>query len=141
MKRFILRDSSVKGVACVAINALPQEPVFEVIIREYKKNRSLAQNNLLWMWLTEISKFLDIEHGIKCTPDNLKVEFQERFLGHTTYAKSDGTLGQVLRGTSGLNTAQFTDFMTRIEVYAQSELGCRLPHPEDMFYEAMGRAA
>ncbi len=141
MRRFIIRDSRIKGVACTAINAIPigeDKQVYEVRILEFKKDRSLAQNALMWLWLTRIAKHLDEEHGIKTTPEILKYEFQDRYIGFSSYKKTNGQSGARIRGTSELNTSEFTDFLNRIEVYARAELGCDLPHPEDKYYEALG---
>lgn len=109
----------------------------KVKIEPYKKNRSLAQNNLMWMWLTEIAKFLNNEHGIKAKPEDLKVEFQGRWLGYKTCVHSSGGYFDKLIGTSELTTPMFTEFLNQMEIYANSELGMQLPHPEDMYYEAM----
>ena len=142
-KRYILRDATIRNRLKVKLDAMelnPEKP-FEVIIRPYKKNRSVAQNSLMWKWLTEIRNKLSEEHGLMCDPEGLKEEFQDRFLGLVTYRCSDGSLAQRLKGTSELNTAEFTEFLNRIEVYANSELGINLPHPEDLYYEALGIAA
>ncbi len=142
-RRYILRDFSIRDSCKTYLDtiAIDSDKPLEVIVRPYKKKRSLAQNNLLWMWLGLIANYLGDEHGIGTTSEDLKEEFQERFIGLKTYLKSDGTVGQRLRGTSELNTAEFTEFLNRIDVYCGSELGLRLPHPDDIWCEAMGRAA
>lgn len=141
-KRYILRDASIRNRLKVKLDAMeldPQKP-FEVLIRPYKKNRSLAQNNLMWKWLGVIVNDLRDEHGLKTNSDDLKDYFQREYLGHKDYivTSEDGEITR-LRGTSELNTAQFTEFLNQIEVYANAELGINLPHPEDIYYEAMGK--
>lgn len=139
-KRYILRDSSVRDHLKVHLDTIQIEPdkPLEVLIRRYKKNRSLAQNNLLWMWLALIANHLRDEHGLKTNSEDLKSYYQSLYLGICSYqmpgmSKPHGRI----RGTSELNTAEFTDFLNRIEIYANSELGMQLPHPEDLYYEAM----
>ena len=141
-KRYILRDSSVRAVLKTHLDFLvinDENPTMEVIIRPHKKNRTLAQNCLMWDWLTQIAVFLDREHGVKTIPRYLKEEFQERFLGYRSYVKTDGTIGRKLVGTSEITVKPFTEFLNNIEVYARSELGVNLTHPEDYYYEAMGK--
>ncbi len=138
--RFVLRDSAIKARACLAINMVDTTgELMECVIRPHKKKRSLAQNNLLWKWLTEISVFIDQEHGQKFKPEELKAEFQERYLGFEAYKKLDGSIGKKLIGTSKLTVLQKRDFLESIEYYARSEIGVNLTHPEDYYYEAMGK--
>ena len=141
VRRFLLKNGRIKSATTTYINTIEPEPLMEVIVRPHKKNRSLAQNNLLWLWLREMARFLDVEHGIKCTPEGLKEEFQDRFLGHTPYTASDGVTRSRIRGTSELNTQDFTDFLVRLEAYAIAELSCTLPRPEDIYLEALARSA
>ena len=142
-KRYILRDSSIRDRLITNLNALEidQAAPLEVTIKLYKKNRSLAQNNLLWKWLAEIANHVRSEHGIKTDSISLKEEFQHRFLGYLDYTDSQGWKNPRIRGTSELNTSEFTEFLNQIEIYASSELGLLLPHPEDLYYEALGKAA
>ena len=141
VRRFLLRSGREKEVANTYINTLPPEPLMEVVVRPHRKNRSQAQNDLMWLWLRELTRHLDLEHGISCRPEGLKEEFQDRFLGHTPYTGSDGIIRSRIRGTSELNTAEFTDFLARIEAYSISELGTQLPRPEDLYLVALARSA
>ncbi len=137
-KVFILRDSTIRDRLKVYLDTLrlgPDEKPLKVTVEPYKANRSLAQNNLMWLWLTALSNFLRQEHGTNATPEDLKDHFQRTHLG-TRPNELDGKLRVRLVGTSDLNTAQFTDFLNRIEEYANNA-GLNLPHPEDMYYEAM----
>ena len=126
----------------------PPKPI-KVTAETYKKNRSLAQNNLMWLWLTALSNFLRQEHGLDCTPEDLKYEFQKRHLGMRTFDKMNTVIldkywnapGEYkenrIIGTSEINTDQFTKFLNEIEIYANNA-GLQLAHPEDLYYSAMG---
>ncbi len=150
-KRYILRDFTIRDSCKTYLDtiAIDADKPLEVLVRPYKKNRSLAQNNLLWMWLGLIANHIREEYGLMFdgmegtpTSEDLKDYFQRKFLGFKTYPMPGYEyLADRVRGTSELNTAQFTEFLQRIDVYAGSELGLRLPHPADLFYEAMGEAA
>lgn len=111
----------------------------KVTVEDYKKNRSLAQNALMWKWLTLLSNHLRTETGLNTSPEDLKDHFQRLILGFREYQTPTGTYppGRTRTiGTSEINTAQFTSFLNEIEVYA-ANVGLTLPHPEDLYYEAM----
>lgn len=67
-KVFILRDNGVRDRCKTYLDTLiiakdrdnwhGPPPIYKVTVERYKKNRSLAQNNLMWMWLTALSNFL-----------------------------------------------------------------------------------
>ncbi len=135
----ILRTSGDRDRYKVYLDTLPlgqdEKPV-KATTELYKKNRSLAQNNLMWKWLTELSYFLRNEHGLGASPEDLKYHFQNVHLGRRLYETGEGSHYRPI-GTSELNTAQFTEFLNRVEEYA-NHAGLNLPHPEDIYYEAMG---
>ena len=49
-KRYILRDASIRDRLITNLNALEidQDKPLEVLIRPYKKNRSLGRYNVVW---------------------------------------------------------------------------------------------
>lgn len=90
------------------------------------KPRTLNQNRLMWMWFNCISKETgtpeqDI-HDYYCSLFLRKrVDFKDR-------------MQEIVIGTKGLDTAQFTEFMDKIKADAASELGIVLPLPSDLAY-------
>lgn len=90
------------------------------------KPRSVSQNRLMWMWFNCISKATgtpqqDI-HDYYCSLYLRKrIEYKER-------------MQEIVIGTSGLNTAEFTDFLDKIKADAASELGIVLPLPSDLAF-------
>lgn len=142
-KRFRLREGGGRGAVIVAINALPQEGDYDVILREHKSDRSLAQNNLMWMWLTIIAReYAQARDEAKdwYSPEEWKEEFQEKFLGYKAVRMPSGTKNRLI-GTSELTTRQFTAFLEDMEHYCGSVLNITLPHPEDVYYEALRKMA
>ena len=139
-KQWILRDRSIRERLIVWLNGLDinLEKPLRVLVEPYKKNRSLAQNSLMWLWLNQMAKTLQVEHGVKADSEGLKQYFQEKWLGYKAVWIDEERMYKRVIGTSELNTAQFTEFLQQIEAYAASELGMTLPHPEDQYYEAMG---
>lgn len=132
----ILRDIQLKQKAIDIIRYAPYEPLMQMEVKEYKKKRSLAQNRLYWgPWLTTIAK----ELGYLET-DDLHEEFAKIFLPPEFYKGLDGELHRRRMSTTKLKVGEFTEYLTKIEIWAAG-FNIRLPHPEDLYYEAMGRAA
>ena len=97
-----------------------------------KEKRTLDQNKLYWLWLSCIAK----ETG------NDKEDLHEYFI----YKYLNPELIQVFEkmiykrlSTTQLDTKQFTGYLNKIQIFANTELAIELPNPEDLkfaeFYE------
>lgn len=90
------------------------------------KPRTISQNRLMWMWFNCIYQ----ETG---TPQqDIHDYYCSLYLRKRVEYK--GNLQEVVIGTSGLTTAQFSEFMDKIKVDAASELGIALPLPSDLAF-------
>lgn len=137
------------------MEAQPKEPLIEVIVREHKKDRSVSQNSLMWLWITIISDELgwakeEVHEDLK---RRLLVPIYERddpgFAAmiqavrkvHTEGFKADAKAmsAQIVRMTSttGATVKQFTEYLKEIERDMTGK-GIPLPHPEDRYYSALG---
>lgn len=121
-----------KAVAAVRESALP----LLVEVKAYKKNRSLAQNRLLHLWMTALSKHWHESTGELFAPDAWKLQVKRQFLGEEVIELPGGKQVEQVRKTSKLNTQEFTDFLQMIEIWAADDLECFLPRPDE-YYEAM----
>ena len=152
----ILRNPDIKETASRLILGCPLEPLHEVVIREHKKDRTAAQNALLWLWYTVIAGELgetkdDIHYRCK---GQILVHIYER--DNPEYAKTIGSVRKIYKMTDMKNEAkhlyhsivkltstttatveQFTEYLNDIEKDCIGK-GIVLPHPEDRYYEAMG---
>lgn len=144
----IIPDKERRTLALRVIENLPFEPVHEVIVREFKKDRSAEQNSLYWKWLTIIGNELGE------SKEELHERYKDKFLvsiferDNPDYAEMIQSLRTVwkqgmhkealslrkrivaLTSTTDCNTRQMSEYMTTIEHDAAS-LSIRLPHPED----------
>lgn len=141
VRRLILRSPAVRERAAALVAGLPvhDSRPLEVVVRPYKRHRSLAQNNCLWGWLTAISDAYADSHGERIAPEVFKEYLCGLFLG----AESKEVLGKVVsvtRSTSGLDVVTFRDFLESIERWSVEHLQLFLPHGYD-YDEAMGMAA
>jgi len=117
MKKYILRDRSVKASAIDFISRLPVEPVYEVTIKEHKKNRSNDQNALMWVRLSDIAKQVDW-YGQKMLPADWKCVFTAALKQTKVVPNLDST-GFVTIGlySSKLSVKEMNDLITLIEAF------------------------
>ena len=101
---------------------------YTLTIKKDVQRRSLDQNALFWMW----AKCIESETGT--TMQDIHDYYCAQFLRRT--AIINGKEKAVTSGTSKLNTAQFADFLNKIQADAATEFGIKLPTPEDLYFEA-----
>jgi len=152
----IIRTESDRNRAVEIVSRLNLDKPQEVEIREWKKNRSAAQNSLLWKWLTVIAAELGE------SKEDVHERCKERFLvpilrrDDPDFAAMIGSVNAVhaqgmkaealalkreivrLTSTTQMNVHQFTEYLNDIELDARN-LGIILPHPEDLYNDALGR--
>lgn len=101
---------------------------YTITIKKVQEKRSIAQNDLMWMWLT------CIENETGTPKDEVYMYYCKKFLMRTV------TMGQrmerIYMTTSKLNSEQMSDFLNKLQADAQTELGITLPTPQDRFWEA-----
>lgn len=101
---------------------------YTITIKKVQEKRSIAQNDLMWMWL----KCIENETG---TPkDEVYMYYCKKFLMRTM------AIGQkqerIYMTSSKLTSEQMTEFLNKIQADAASELGITLPRPQDKYFEA-----
>jgi hypothetical protein len=106
------------------IRAIGFEKPHLVTIKTYRKGRSLPQNALMHKWFEIISD----ETGN--TAEEVKEALKEMFLPMVDITIK-GVPILVRQRTSGLNTAEMHEFMTKIQAWAATEMDIQLPSPED----------
>ena len=100
---------------------------YTITVKRQNEKRSIAQNDLMWMWFQCISN----ETG---TPkDEIYMYYCKKFLMRTM------TIGErverIYMTSSKLNSEQMTAFLNQIQADAASELGITLPTPNDRYFE------
>ena len=100
---------------------------YVITIKRVSEKRSIAQNDLMWMWFT------CIERETGTSKDDVYMYYCKKFLMKTIQVGDK--MERIYNTSSKLNTLQMTDFLNKIQADAASELGIRLPLPEDRFFE------
>lgn len=99
--------------------------VYTLTIKRAREKRTIAQNDLMWMW------FACIENETGTAKEDVYNHYCKKFL-----SKPDPMGEGFINDTSSrLNTKQMTDFMKKIQADAASEFGITLPVPEDRYFE------
>ena len=101
---------------------------YVITIKRMNTKRSIAQNDLMWMWLT------CIERETGTSKDDVYMYFCKKYL--CKVISIGGKSEKIYNTSSKLNTEQMMEFLNHIQADAASELGIRLPRPEDRFFEA-----
>lgn len=102
-----------------------------VTIKADKATRSDKQNRLYWEWVSLIGEELGYQK------DETHALLRDKFLGYNEYKSKKGEDIRELRSTTKLNTTEFKDYLEQID-YLVADYGIVLPHPEDLYYAAMG---
>ena len=92
-----------------------------VTVEEHKAKRSSAQNRRYWAILGQISESAFVG-GKQFSTEAWAEHFKRSFIGFEELP--DGSLIGI--STTSLNTAEFTEYMDRIEAYAATELGLEI---------------
>lgn len=104
-----------------------------IVVETYYPKRSLKQNNLLHLYLSEIAK----ETGAQL--DQIKDALKKKFLsvplttndGEIMADKSSGEVLERVKRTSELTVVEFMDFTENVRLWAMDFLGMYLPLPEE----------
>ena len=101
---------------------------YTITIKRASEKRTIAQNDLMWMWL----KCIENETG---TPkDEVYMYYCKKFLMRTM--KIGERMERIYITSSKLTTLEMTDFLNKIQADAATEFGITLPLPRDRFFEA-----
>lgn len=101
---------------------------YNLILKRVNEKRTINQNDLMWMW------FRCIENDTGTDKNDIYMYYCKKFL--CKVIRFGEKVEKVYETSSMLNTAQMSEFMTKIQADATSEFGITLPIPEDKYFEA-----
>ena len=100
---------------------------YSITVKKVQEKRSIAQNDLMWMWLT------CIENETGTPKEEVYMYYCKKFLMRTI--KIGERQERIYMTSSKLNSEQMTEFLNKIQADAAQELGITLPLPTDRFFE------
>jgi len=127
---YLLIDEQRKQNAIDHINKLGTGETWEVVIREYKKKRSLSQNNLYWLWLPYLASHFGY------ADDEMHDELKYAFIGEEVYTNRKGVTRTRPQSTTKLKVKEMAEYLTKIEILAGNN-DIKLPMPHDYRYAMM----
>ena len=125
-RRWILRNARVRDFACSILGELNlqdepnDEPVLELILRPYKENRSLEQNDMFHAWCGSIAEKTGHSKA------EIKDILLETVFGTEEYLNLKKEKRTRLRQTSGLTKNEMSELIER-SVQIGIELGADIP--------------
>ena len=93
-----------------------------------KEKRTLDQNRLYWLWLTCIAQ------NTGNNKDSLHEYFVWKFIQPELVLVFEKMIYKRL-STTLLDTKKFTEYLNKIQLFANTELAIELPNPEDKKFE------
>ena len=154
-QKLIIRNDHIKETAKRFIDSLPFDPLHELNITEHKKDRTLAQNRLMWLWYTVIAG--DSGELKKDVHYNSKKQFlvpiferdDQEYAAMIQSVRDVHKSGMVkeakhlsdqivkLTSTRRADVKQMTEYLNEIEIDSNYK-GIPLPQPDDYKF-AMGK--
>ena len=122
-----VRKGKGKDQVIEAIHELSEKDSYDIKISKKRWNRSISQNNLYWLWLTCIEQETGQER------DSLHEFFKAKFLGFSDIHVLGHEVTKVVSSTE-LDTAQFKNYLDKIQIFVSTELGIELPDPQDRYW-------
>ncbi|UBX30211.1 MULTISPECIES: recombination protein NinB [Arsenophonus] len=138
----ILHESTKQNVWQTLKAALATNKPHRLIIKPYRKTRSLSQNSLFHLWCAELSKYL-CANNANFTAEQVKEMLKHTFLGYEVVERIDVTTQQpervrTLRRTSKLDTGEMHVFMQKVECWAIG-IRCFVTIPDNSQYMKLKR--
>lgn len=125
-RRYVLWSEQIRKNAMRTIADLPLQPVLEITIRKYAKNRTLTQNRYYWGVVVEM-----VAAHTGYTPEEVHELFKESLL--PKQVKVFGSREVCCVGsTSRLKTTEFSNYVERARAYVAEELGIYIPDPHEV---------
>lgn len=100
---------------------------YTITVKRTREKRTINQNSLMWAW------FACIEENTGTSKDDIYMYYCKKFLSRIIYVNNKEEY--IYRTSSMLSTIEMSEFMTKIQADAASELGITLPIPDDRYFE------
>lgn len=118
-RSFVLRTKQdiERAYAYILTLVLDPDHPWELVVKLHKLKRTLIQNKRYHAVCAEIADQLVVA-GRTYSPDSLKEYFKRTFIGTNEVPMPDGSVAVYGLSTTTLNTGEFADYMTKVDVWA-----------------------
>lgn len=100
---------------------------YDVIVKRHREQRTISQNDLMWMWLA------CIEDATGTPKKDVYLHYCKKFLLRRVTFGNDAEM--VYDTSSQLDTKRMGEFLDKIQADASTEFGITLPNPQDRYFE------
>ncbi len=115
MNKYTLHDKDVRKSCIIAIEKLPEGKLWEVSISEHKTKRSMAQNSLYWLWMTEIADQATTSDGQYLEKEEWHYMCALKFLGVNKLSVAGNEYKLPVKSTKDLTVGEFSEYLLEIE--------------------------
>jgi len=121
-KRWVLRDDTIRDLCLSWLGAIEvdKDRLLEVVVKPYKKNRSLEQNDMFHAWCGTIA---DTTGHSK---QEIKQIMVESTFGTEEFLNLQGRTRTRLKETSGMTVGEMSELLERT-IQIGIELGAEVP--------------
>jgi hypothetical protein len=130
-------DNFLQAVQAEKERLFAADTSLELVVRPYRRRRSLAQNRCLHGWCKIIADFVEEHHGDRIMPEAWKEWFKAQVLGQTEVEMPDGTIRAITKPSSKVTVEEFKELLDYMDRWCAERLQLELPRTED-YWEAMG---
>ena len=133
--QFIISSSQYLPSVMKELYTLIDKHGFIKMVVTAGSNKSVSQNNLFWMWMTEMANYFASKGVENSTKDQMHDLMCHKFLGHITVTVGKTEITR-LKSLRDLDKGDMLHFMRQIDEWS-ADHGLLLTHPEDSEYQRL----
>jgi len=133
--QFIISSSQYLPSVMKELNTLIDKHGFIKMVVTAGSNKSVSQNNLFWMWMTEMANYFASKGVENSTKDQMHDLMCHKFLGSITVTVGKTEITR-LKSLRDLDKGDMLHFMRQIDEWS-ADHGLLLTHPEDSEYQRL----
>jgi len=133
--QFIISSSQYLPSVMKELNTLIDKHGFIKMVVTAGSNKSVSQNNLFWMWTTEMANYFASKGVENSTKDQMHDLMCHKFLGNITVTVGKTEITR-LKSLRDLDKGDMLHFMRQIDEWS-ADHGLLLTHPEDSEYQRL----
>lgn len=133
--QFIISSSQYLPSVMKELETLIDKHGFIKMVVTAGSNKSVSQNNLFWMWMTEMANYFASKGVENSTKDQMHDLMCHKFLGNITLTVGKTEITR-LKSLRDLDKGDMLHFMRQIDEWS-ADHGLLLTHPEDSEYQRL----
>ena len=133
--QYIISSRQYLPSVMAEIEEMVEKHGFVKLVVSAGSNRSISQNNLFWMWMTEMAEHFASKGVENSTKDQMHDLMCHKFLGNITVTVGKTEITR-LKSLRDLDKGDMLHFLRQIDEWS-ADHGLLLTHPEDSEYQRL----